>query len=606
MQWQRTGTVTVTNGSATVTGASTLWSDVGTLNPGDIFTSADGKLYEILTINSNTGITLNSVYLGSSLSGQAYSIMPIGLLPSTLAQQVKTTLATANTALASTVRYDISTMGLSLTQQQNARTNIAALSAFDVGAGVQTVSVAGGVDVTLTAVQASGQLISLTGTLTANINVIVPAAVRMFMFGNNTTGAFTVTIKTAGASGVKIAQGQQSLIGCNGSVCFDSITALNSGLAVQGSGGSSSVLSTTAPSVNGVGIAITNSTSGTYASLNAHGATGNSVANWPNSFVVESVPVSTGGLVLSSYSGNISFQTNARTTQATLDASGNLGLGVTPSAWSATKRALQVGTMASITSDSATAAFANNTYINSGGTTIYQTTNYATYYYQSSGQHVWQTAPSGTAGNPITFTQAMTLDASGNLLLNPIANGGITLQQAAGQSFQTIAHITGTASGTSYSSFFYNGIGIGSINQSGTTAVVYTTTSDHRLKTNVRDANAARFMDIQFRDFEWVDGRHDCGVIAHELQAVYPDLVTGVKDATEVRSVEITPAVAAVVDAEGVEITPAVTAVTEDQTFPVYQQVNYTGLICRMGVTIQKQQALIESLTARLTSANIA
>jgi len=66
--------------------------------------------------------------------------------------------------------------------------------------------------------------------------------------------------------------------------------------------------------------------------------------------------------------------------------------------------------------------------------------------------------------------------------------------------------------------------------------------------------------------------------------------------------IEIAPAVAAVLDAEGVEVTPAVAAVTEDQIFPIYQQVNYTGLICRMGATIQKQQALIEALTARLTA----
>jgi len=106
-------------------------------------------------------------------------------------------------------------------------------------------------------------------------------------------------------------------------------------------------------------------------------------------------------------------------------------------------------------------------------------------------------------------------------------------------------------------------------------------------------------MDIQFRDFEWVDGRHDCGVIAHELQAVYPDLVLGDKDATEVRTVEITPEVK---DAEGNVVTPAV---TEEQTFPKYQQVNYMGLIGRMGTVIQQQQLAIEALTARLTAAGL-
>lgn len=120
-------------------------------------------------------------------------------------------------------------------------------------------------------------------------------------------------------------------------------------------------------------------------------------------------------------------------------------------------------------------------------------------------------------------------------------------------------------------------------------------------------------MDIEFVDFEWVDGRHDCGVIAGQLQSVYPDLVIGEVDATEVRTVEITPAVPAVLDAEGVEVTPAVPAVTEEQTFPVYQQVNYMGLIGRMGTRVQQlqrtidaQSALIAAMEARLTAAGIA
>ena len=41
----------------------------------------------------------------------------------------------------------------------------------------------------------------------------------------------------------------------------------------------------------------------------------------------------------------------------------------------------------------------------------------ATYYQQRSGAHAWHTAASGTAGDPITFIQAMTLDANGNLLV---------------------------------------------------------------------------------------------------------------------------------------------------------------------------------------------
>ena len=93
-----------------------------------------------------------------------------------------------------------------------------------------------------------------------------------------------------------------------------------------------------------------------------------------------------------------------------LDSSGNLGLGVTPSAW--TIKALQVSTT-SLSSDSNDAYLTANGFF--GGSWKYINTDFATQYYQVNGEHVWRTAPSGTAGNAITFTQAMTLDDSGNL-----------------------------------------------------------------------------------------------------------------------------------------------------------------------------------------------
>ena len=103
--------------------------------------------------------------------------------------------------------------------------------------------------------------------------------------------------------------------------------------------------------------------------------------------------------------------------EVVLDSSGNLGLGVTPSAWGSSFKAFQVGVAGCVASQTSakTIEIANNAYNNSGWK--YQATDVATLYYQYNGQHVWQTAPSGTAGNAISFTQALTLDASGNLLL---------------------------------------------------------------------------------------------------------------------------------------------------------------------------------------------
>jgi hypothetical protein len=69
-----------------------------------------------------------------------------------------------------------------------------------------------------------------------------------------------------------------------------------------------------------------------------------------------------------------------------------------------------------------TAYMSSNYYYNDGDK--YIGTGNATLYTQISGQHIFYTAPSGTAGNAISFTQAMTLDASGNLLVGGTAQSG--------------------------------------------------------------------------------------------------------------------------------------------------------------------------------------
>jgi hypothetical protein len=98
-----------------------------------------------------------------------------------------------------------------------------------------------------------------------------------------------------------------------------------------------------------------------------------------------------------------------------VNASGNVGVGVTPSAWTISgAKAIQVGPFASLTSNNSGGQFTDVGH-NIFGAYSYLTTAAASFYRQGGGQHAWHTAPSGTAGNAITFTQAMTLDASGNL-----------------------------------------------------------------------------------------------------------------------------------------------------------------------------------------------
>ncbi len=118
----------------------------------------------------------------------------------------------------------------------------------------------------------------------------------------------------------------------------------------------------------------------------------------------------------------MSFST-AATERMRLDASGNLGLGVTPSAWGSTsRRAIDITALASIAQTSAGAATVSfNGYQNASNNWIYKTTNASARYdtgFGGTAAHAWFTAPSGTAGNAISFTQAMTLDASGRLGIN--------------------------------------------------------------------------------------------------------------------------------------------------------------------------------------------
>lgn len=74
MAWYRSGTVSVTNGSTTVSGSGTDWiSGVGV---GEGFIAPDGKIYEVAFIASATSLTLASPYLGSTGTGQTYQIIP--------------------------------------------------------------------------------------------------------------------------------------------------------------------------------------------------------------------------------------------------------------------------------------------------------------------------------------------------------------------------------------------------------------------------------------------------------------------------------------------------------------------------------------------------
>jgi hypothetical protein len=83
-----------------------------------------------------------------------------------------------------------------------------------------------------------------------------------------------------------------------------------------------------------------------------------------------------------------------------IDSSGNVGIGTTPNAWLSTFRALQLGQGSSLwgAATGNNAGFDSNVYVNTSGGSVYIGSTSATRYQQSSGQHRWFIAPSGTAG----------------------------------------------------------------------------------------------------------------------------------------------------------------------------------------------------------------
>jgi hypothetical protein len=130
------------------------------------------------------------------------------------------------------------------------------------------------------------------------------------------------------------------------------------------------------------------------------------------------------------------------------------------------------------------------------------------------------------------------IDSSGNLLVGTTTTGFTNSRsftfQGVGDGKVYINHSTLNGNGDGFIGFGYNGGQIGSITQSGTTAVAYNTSSDYRLKENIQPMTGAlaKVAALKPCTYKWKsDGSDGQGFIAHELQEVCPDAVTGEKDA---------------------------------------------------------------------------
>ena len=279
----------------------------------------------------------------------------------------------------------------------------------------------------------------------------------------------------------------------------------------------------------------------------------------------------------------------------------NLGLGVTPSAWQTSlgSRAIQFTGSALYGYRDTNLILTQNAYFD-GAFKYYASSIAAGYYGIGAGVHSWYNAASGTAGNAITFTQAMTLDASGQFYLGTAgANTPSSTRTGTAWGFGSgsnnywinAVNSTGTANHWSY----VNGNGeVGKITTSGS-ATTYSTASDYRLKNSISpmEGALAKIALLKPCTYKWnVDGSDGEGFIAHELAEVCPNAITGEKDATREEQYEVTPAIK---DEQGIVVTEAIMGT---RTVPAYQGVDTSFLVATLTAAIQEQQTLITQLQA--------
>lgn len=120
-----------------------------------------------------------------------------------------------------------------------------AVFAFDY----TVIDVSGSGSYTLTGTELNRIGYKFTGTLTADRFVIVPTTVQQYWVDNQTSGAYTLTIKTASGTGIAISTGQRAIFYCDGVNVVDADTSTIS-LPVQVSQGGTGATTSSAARIN--------------------------------------------------------------------------------------------------------------------------------------------------------------------------------------------------------------------------------------------------------------------------------------------------------------------------------------------------------------------
>jgi hypothetical protein len=189
-----------------------------------------------------------------------------------------------------------------------------------------------------------------------------------------------------------------------------------------------------------------------------------------------------------------------------------------------------------------------------------------------------------------TYIQSLTLVGAGDVLFGKTS----VTTTGAGSYFETTGigygrvNFTSTVT-TGYPAVFYHDDGggspsaVGSISNSSS-ATSFNTSSDYRLKEDLKDFNGLdKISKIKTYDFKWKnDNSRSYGVLAHELQEIIPQAVTGEKDGMTIQ--KETNEEGEVIDKE--VINP--------------QNVDYSKIVPVLLKSIQEQQEIIEDLKKRI------